>query len=95
MTSNCYRPTGQLSHLLQPGWVINPGGCPEPGPELKAQLKKQQKAMETEKLLREAQLRQADLVKSISEQETILASSQDELTKISKLIQSLQQYNND
>ena len=93
--SNCYRPTGTLWDLIPAGYELTPGGTCQPGAELQAQLDKQKAEMETEKLLREAQLRQADLVKTISEQETVLASNQQELTKVSKLIQSLQQYDND
>ena len=90
--SGCWYPTEINFGMLNPGWVVQPGGTQCPGPELQAQLDKQNKLMETSKLLGEAQLKQAQLVKTISDSESELSANQEELKKVTQLILSLKAY---
>ena len=91
--SGCWYPTEINYGMLNPGWVLQPGGTQTRGPELQAQIDKENKLMETKKLLGEAQIQQAQLVKLISDAETELSQNQEELKKVTQLILSLQTYN--
>ena len=83
------------SQAVAPGYVIGPAGNVIPGPALQKKLDNQRKQMQVKTLLNESLLRQAHLAKTISEQEAELSAHKQELTKVSKLIDSLQSYNDD
>ena len=79
--------------MVEPGYEVTAAGTVQPNHTTRERLKQEAKQMETQKLLDDALIKQAGLIKKISEHEQTVNADKEALRKLTQLILSLQNYN--